>query len=369
MSIFGLGIMLLILILLILGIIVAVIKFKSSKKDEGYSALLFSYGMMLIMSASSSTTDKILVAIGVITKYENAQSLEGSFNFWYFGLGIALISISVLIYLNSKKKLYILNINAYIPMRIEDFFKGMKMSNFEFKEREIDLIKIYKRIFSKRLDDESFECIKDEIEQKVEAFKNETSDIKRGYTGIAPIPFIIYAGTFLERIQIKNYYEFDKIATQSYYKLREDKKIKFPQLKINTDIDNLNKLNTEVVLSISLTQFITREDLCQFLNLDIVEMGTGMTKDNIIIGKEQLFQYNNLIFETIEKLGKKLPKLKTIHIVYSGQSCLALEMGKRSIDSTRLPQIISYQFEIQSEIKYPWGIVINGADKGKLIRA
>jgi hypothetical protein len=356
------------ILILLLGVILAFLSFRKSKKEEGYSVLLFTSGMSLTMSSSSSTLDKILVGIGIITKYENASALGGDFNFWYFALGVVLIAISILMFVNAKRKLYILNINAYMPKRIEDFFKGLKMTNFEFKEREIDIIRIYKRMFSVRLDDESFECIKDEIKQKIEAFKNETKDIKRGYTGIAPIPFIIYAGTFLERTKIDSYYEFDKIDTQTYYKLTEGNNVKFSQLKINTDIDNLNQSKSEVVLAISLTQPITAADLCQFRDLEVINMGIDTPKDNAIRSKEQLYKYNKMIFETIEKLGKRLPNLRAIHLVYSGQSCLPLEMGKRSVDDTRLPQIISYQYERQSSIKYPWGIVINGQEKGKLVR-
>ena len=79
-------------------------------------------------------------------------------------------------------------------------------------------------------------------------------------------------------------------------------------------------------------------------------------------------EYVNNIFDTIEKISQKLNNIKTVNIVCSSQSCLALEMGKRSVDSTRIPEIISYQFENQSNIKYPWGIVINGKNKGKLIK-
>ena len=46
------------------------------------------------------------------------------------------------------------------------------------------------------------------------AFRNETSKITKGYTGIAPIPFIMYAGTFLNRVKINEYYEYDKIKTK-----------------------------------------------------------------------------------------------------------------------------------------------------------
>lgn len=367
MSYFNPVVILLILIIFIGGII-AIQKIKNSKKEEGFSTLLFTAGMSLIMSASSSTLDKVLVAIGVISKYENASTLGGDFNFWYFGIGVFLIIVSIWINLYSKKKLYILNINGYMPKRIEEFFKDLKMSNFEFKERELDFIKIYKKMFCVKLDDESFNCIKEEIEQKVEAFKNETKEIKRGYTGIAPIPFILYAGSFLERTKIDNYYEFDKIDTQTYYKLTEKNKLKYPELKLKTDIDNLNTSKNEIVLAISLTQLITQADLCQFSTLDIVNIGIDSPKDNSIRSKEQLQKYNNIIFNIIEDLGKKLPNLQTIHLIYSGQSCLPLEIGKRSVDNTRIPKIISYQYERQQSVKYPWGIIINGQEKGKLIK-
>lgn len=357
------------ILIAIIGFIVSFSKFKNSKKEEGFSTMLFTSGMSLITSSSSGLFDKILVGIGIVTKYENTSSLEGDFNLWYFGLGVILILLWVWINLNFKRRQYILNINGYMPKRIEDFFQNLKMTNFEFKEREIDFIRIYKKMFSINLDNESFNCIKEEIEQKVEAFKNETREIKRGYTGIAPIPFIIYAGTFLERTKIDSYYEFDKIENHTYYKLIEEGKIHYPKLNLNTDINNLDTSTTDVVLAISLTQQITEADLYQFLDFNKVRMSIDAPKDNAIISKEQLQKYNNSIFDTIEDLGKKLPNLETIHLIYSGQSCLPLEIGKRSIDNTRIPKIISYQYERQHPIKYPWGIVINGVEKGKLIKA
>lgn len=71
-----------------------------------------------------------------------------------------------------------------------------------------------------------------EIEEQVNAFKNETIERKRGYTGIAPIPFIMYAGTLLERGEINYYYEFDKIDTNDYYKLEHKKNKKYSKLNL-----------------------------------------------------------------------------------------------------------------------------------------
>lgn len=364
-------IIVILLIVILLGGIYAFNKFKKNKKEESFSALLFTSGLTLVVSSSSSFFDKILVGMGVLLKYSKPIELEGDFNIYYFCLGTTLIIISIIMNIYIKKKLYVLNINGYSNKKIELFLTKIKISNYDFKEREVNFVNLYKRIFSLRLDNESFECIKVEIEDEIKTFKNETIDKKIGYTGIAPIPFIIYAGTFMDRIKIDNYYEYDKIETNTYYTLKSNKKANYPKLNIITDINEIDKNKNEIVIAISLTQPITDSAISQFVcNSNVVKMGVSKPTDNTIRYREQLNEYVNLLFEIIEQLGRVIPNLSKIHLVYSGQSCLALEIGKRCVDTTRIPQIISYQFENQSTtVKYPWGIIINGVDKGKLIKA
>ena len=356
------------IIIVVAGVIFAIRKFRKSKKEEGFASLLFTTGITLILTSTPATVDKFLVFIGIITKYENAQILAGTFNYYYFFTGILLVGMSIWLNIYSKKKIYVLNINGYMVKKLENYFKDLKMSNFEFKEREVDFVNIYKKMFAPTLNEDVFECIKEEIEEKVTAFKNESNGLKRGYTGIAPIPFIMYAGTFLEREVIDEYYEFDKVNTNTYYKLSKNKNVNTPKINVKTDIDSLNKSSKELVISISLTQQISEGDLSQFSNIEKVSIGIDNPQDNTIQNKEQLYEYRNFIVENIESISKEFSDLKTIHLIYSGQSCLPLEIGRRSIDSTRLPEIISYQYERQSNIKYPWGIVINGQSKGKLIK-
>ncbi|HBG8471718.1 TPA: SAVED domain-containing protein [Clostridioides difficile] len=358
------------IIVIIIGIIFTVLKFKKSKKEEGVASLLFTTGITLITSSTPATIDKCLDLLCNMTKLNNTVSSTDGFNYPYFVVGVILVGISIFQYIHIKKKIYILNINGYMHKKIEDFFGNLKIDNFEFKEREIDFVKIYKKLFCYKLNEEAFMCIKEDIEDKVKAFKEETkNNIKRGYTGIAPIPFIMYAGTFLQRENIDEYYELDKISSETYYKLTTHKGVDFQEIKLKTDINSLNKSNTELVVTISLTQKITDSDLSQFSNIDKIHIGIDDLKDNAIRSKEILNEYKNFIFDNIEKLLKEFPYLKTIHLVYAGQSCLALEMGKRSFDSTRLPEIIIYQYEGQSNKKYPWGIIINGQKKGDLVKA
>ncbi|MDU2895244.1 MAG: SAVED domain-containing protein [Clostridium sp.] len=355
-------------IIIIIGSIWVWYEIRKSKQVESFSVILFTTGLSLVTSSSSSFFDKVLMAFGVAMNYSNPVALGGDFNKYYFALGVLLIGISIYIRCYVKKKLYILNINSYFHRSIEEYMNSKNLKVFDFRQREIDFVNVYKKIFKERLDDESFSCIKSEIEDKVKAFKNEAKAFRRGYTGIASIPFVIYAGTFLERTSIDDFYEFDKVTTQDYYKLSDKSKNNYPELKVITDINSLNNSESDAIVAISVTGKISDEDISQFTTDNIIRIEVDNPKDNTITEVAQLDKYTNVIMTLIEELGKKIPSLNTIHLLYSGQSCMALELGKRCIDSTRLPEIISYQYERQSEKKYPWGIVVNGMNKGKLIK-
>lgn len=347
-------------------------QFKNNKRDSSFATILFSSGMLLITSASSSALDKILVALGIIVKYENPTSLEGDFNIFYFVFGCILVVLAIGLWLYGKKKLYVLNINGYSRMRLESYIPEVVIQNSDFKEREIDFVNIYRHLFSANKDVDSFECIKSEIKDKVEAFKSEANKIPKGYTGIAPIPFIMYAGTFMDRVKIDEYYEYDKVEAKTYYTLK-DKSIlsKYPVLKDCTNHQHFDENKNELVVAVSLTQQIVDSQMTQFLSdCNVVKFEIERPIDNAIRYKQQLNEYVNLIISTFEELSKKHSNITRIHFIYSGQSCLAFEIGKRCVDSTRIPQIISYQFENQNQnIKYPWGIVINGLHKGNLVKA
>lgn len=356
-------------VIVVIGIIFAVIKFKSNKKEEGFAGILFSNGITLILASAPETIDKLLVLVGILTKYENAETFAGDFNYYYFIVGILLVGLSIYLNIYSKKKIYVLNINGYMSKRLENYFKDLKMSNFDFKEREVDFIKIYKKMFISNLNEDSFECIKEEIEEKVTAFKHESNGVKRGYTGIAPIPFIMYAGTYLNRVNIDEYYEFDKKITNKYYSLSSKKKT-YPKLKLKTDLNQLDVNKNEVLMAISLTQSIEDNVLTQFIpNCNIVRIEVDNPEDNTIRNKKQLVEYVDVIIKAIENIKRVIPNLK-VNLVYSGQSCLALELGKVFFDDTRMPEVTNYHYDFQNQVtKYPWGIIINGHNKGKLIKA
>lgn len=59
-------------------------QFKKNNRENSFATILFSNGMLLIVSSSSSFFDKVLVGLGVIAQYDNAVSLAGEFNIFYF---------------------------------------------------------------------------------------------------------------------------------------------------------------------------------------------------------------------------------------------------------------------------------------------
>lgn len=339
------------------------------KKDENISNIaFFTLGSTLILNAGGDKWDLILKGLAITNDREYAFQMIQDFKWQYFILGIILIGISAFLTYYKKTNVKILNINGYFKRNLDEYIEKNKDISKNIREYEINIIDIYKRLFKDNLDNDSYQCIIGKIQEDVNAFKNLSESGKKGYTGIAPIPFIMYAGTFLERQKFDEYYEFDKKEKQTYYKL-EDKKIKiYPKLRVEQEIKDLDKNKKDVVIAISITSKITNEQLIQFnKKCNVVNIGIEHPCDNAIKSKKQLIEYTNKIFDIIQTIFEMHGQIENVHIVCSSQSCLAIEMGKRSIDDTRLPQIIIYQFEAQGEVKYPWGIKLNGKEKGKLI--
>lgn len=358
------------LIITIISVLVVYMLWKKFKQnDENVSNIAVStLGTTLILNASGGTFDWILKCIAIVTNREYAYEMTQEFNIPYFVLGIVLILVSIILTYLKKTKVTVLNINGYFKRNIREHVKESRDLRNDFREYEINFIDIYKKIFKKNLDKESYECIIEKIKEDVNAFKNVSTDGKRGYTGIAPIPLITYAGTFLERERIDEYYEFDKINSNTYYKLK-DKGV-YPNIKMYYDINSIDRSKKDIVIAISITAQIQEAQLQQFSeNCNILNIGIDNPSDNVIKYKKQLFKYTNTILEAIQEIFKSFGELNNVHIVCSSQSCLALEIGKRCVDDTRLPQIIVYQYEAQNDVKYPWGIRINGENKGELILA
>lgn len=345
-----------VILVFICGFIFAIKHFSQQQREEALSDILITTGIELIITSFGTFDDKLLAFLS------NSQTQT---NYVQLVIGILLLAVGIIFYFYIKNRLYILNINGYFDKRIEQHHNDLNLSSFEFKEREIDFI----RLFRKGINSQVAQDIQEEINEKITTFKTESKDKSRAYTGIAPIPFIFVAGKLFARENIDRYFEYDKF-NQSYYSLATCRKKRKPYSTLEqvTSMDSTSDVTTEeIVVAISVTQQITAPQLIQFSS-PIIHVSIKQPGDNAIKYKDQLDAYTKTIYEILLSLPNHFHNLKRIHLLYSGQSCLAFEVGKL-IDDNRMVEIINYQYVQNNQPKYPWGIVLNGERKGTYIES
>lgn len=212
----------------------------------------------------------------------------------------------------------------------------------------------------------------DTIVSKCLDFKSRfQSHDKTYFTGMSPIPYEVYAGTFFNGSNVNRYLEYDSKRTKMFYELESTNsnisKMLFGEEILHfTTSENLNE-NQELHVSIEVTSRINARDLLQFQNYSNVVFSLSENKDNLIRTMDQLSNLKNDVSTLLEEYGKK--GYKRIHVTAAIPSCLAVEIGKEIAQlGNRLPEIIVYHYVHTNDIKYPFGLIVNGAKKGELYR-
>lgn len=354
-----------VILIMLIGMFYIFNNFKSKKKEQGISSILLTIGLSLVVGSFGDIWSNINQMITVVFLSESvhdvikANSSFSQTNWIQLITGFLLMGIGFYLVYFDKNKLFILNINSYFDKRIESSNKDLGLSTFEFKEREIDLIKIYKKKSTETTYEEILEIIRD----KTTSFSSESRNFRRGFTGIAPIPFIMWAGLYLKREKINDYFEYDKVLTDKFYKLKKDGK--YSQIQKEEFLKQNYSNTNEIVITVSITKNITLEQIKQFGETERIELFINEPKDNAIKYRSQLIEYAQEIVNTIEDISAS-GSFKKVHLLISSQSCLALEIGRR-VDDRRMAEIICYFFDVNQDKNYPWGITMNGENKGKII--
>jgi hypothetical protein len=208
------------------------------------------------------------------------------------------------------------------------------------------------------------------IKKVCEAFVNRSKGFKSCFTGMAPIPYTILAGTYLAAGEVRRYFEYRR-ADSKYYELAKKSKKKYDTLNVIFP-NHMDESAAEVVVALSITRRVQQSDLIQFSGKDIIEIHLPHPEDNVVTSVTQLDEYAGFVMDKIEDLKQSYPALQKVHFVASIPSCVSVELGKRfALNAHRLPQIISYHFVSSETPKYPFGIVVcdgSTTDTGKLIR-
>lgn len=284
--------------------------------------------------------------------------------------GFALIGVGIYYRKNLKEKIHVLNMHGLMPRDISDAsaIKELKLVDYKVKEQVIDFIPFFDEgMIDYKIN--GFIC--KQIENDVLKFTAKISDKIGCFTGMAPIPYTIYAGTFMENANIKRYFEYDgRSGQKKYYELkkatRKQKKNGWPRLEVVFP-NSINEDSTEIVLAISISHIITDENLVQFTGRDVVALRIQGAADNVIQSKEQLEEYSTGIYNCINSdIDNAYPRLQKIHLVASIPSCISIELGKNiGLRVNRNVNIIAYHFMRTATPLYKFGVCVNGNSKGQ----
>lgn len=268
----------------------------------------------------------------------------------------------------TKIKLPLLNmLGIHFQAHVNQVGCSGELAGCEFDENDIDFTMLFD--ISGKISNPINKKICDMIYNKCTSFIGVASKSKTAYvTGMSPIPYEVFAGTFLNGSNVNDYLEYDSKDSKKFYALKNRCSIlqKFfgkHTLDYN-DSENLIE-SKELNFIISVSSQITDEDVNQFQTFSNYKIELCEIKDNAITEKEQLIELKNSICHLMEQYGKK--GYKRIHITAAIPTCLAVEIGKEIAHyGNRLPEIVVYHYVKTSEKKYTFGLIVNGSQKGSL---
>lgn len=289
---------------------------------------------------------------------------------WSLIAGFVLLGVGILILVFIRDRFYVLNMfGLYSKREIGDKqnVKQLKLNDYKIRERFIDFV----NVFNMGIDEKTNSIIVSKIEEECTKFRDRSVEFKKGFTGTAPIPYTILAGTYLVDCEPKRFFEW-KREGEKFIELSNKKKADYPELMIK-EVDNPNTDAESIIVAISTTRRIQKHQLSVFGEQDIVEIYLDECQDNNIVYIKQLQEYRKVILDELEGLGnEKYTHLNQINLVASIPSCLSLEIGRMiAQNNSRMKKIVAYHFVNQNPKLYPFGITVTEAQgqykKGELI--
>lgn len=334
------------LLIVVSGLILLIWKTKKQQKETGFAYTFITAGLAMVTEAFGTFSDKFFAAITGDTVSNNVLQII---------VGFALIAIGFWMNSYIRNKLSILNLLGVKERRIEEHREDVGLNQFEFKEREIDL----GHYATMEMNADRYKEATDLIKLKVESFYSENKEVKKGYTGTAPIPLTLYAGYCYKGGPTTEFFEYDR-SSHKYNKLKkgDNPETAYEKLKLLHPLDSYNlEEETEVVLGISVTMKIREEQVEQF-KAPFIHLSIDNPKQNAIEFEEQLKEYVEKTSSILIDLGN-VYNIKKIHLVISSQSCFVFEIGKQLITETYMPEVINYHFVNNGTPPYQWGISFN----------
>lgn len=357
--------------MLFIAFLVWIIVINASKsKQSALPLLLIHEGIGLLGSGILDCFDYSLF-LNIKTNIGSAFGYVKSpdTNYVLLGCGIILIILGVILWHSIRKRVYVLNMLGKVKHEISDVetVNSLRLKDYQLKETVLDL-----RWVANDVNQQTWEKAKAQIEEYIGEFSARSDASTVCFTGMAPIPFEVYAGTCMTGHTIKRFFEY-KRSEDTYYELIHKHIVSPMRWLKNKKIPTLTESiltgdnSAEVVIAVSITQKVQDSDLTQF-NYPIIRLGIDNPKDNIITSIIQLRDYVNKTNELIIELKNIYPNLTRIHLVSAVPSCYAFDLGcKLGHLDNRFPEIVVHHYVSTASPKYKYGIVVTGENKGNLV--
>lgn len=331
-----------------------------SAADKSVGYLLIATGTPMVASLSTGWSD---FAMSLVDNLFGFQILSGGTEYDRYiqvALGLVLVVLGIYELHKETRQYTLLNMPGLMQHDADsnEILKTLKLSYNQYKEIVLDTTWLIPDIANMRQRD--FDKLKNNIE--IIERKYCAKDTKKVFSGMAPIPFVIYAGTCHTGNDIKKFAEYN--AAQHLYTLLNDKK-KYAKLHE----EELTATDTaEVVISFSTTVRINATDMAQF-NCPCFRVYLQDSHDNAITSQRQLDEYVNTLVAYIEEVCKRNPNVAKIHLLCATQTCFAYQLGiKLSHMQNRIKEVISYHYISSHNPHYPVGICVCGENRGKIYR-
>ena len=347
-----------------------VTRYRSKSKQSDFPLLLIYEGVGFLGSGILGSFDydvslNISTNIGAFVGYIKSPDT----NYVLIGCGVFFTILGITLWQSLRKRVYVLNMLGRVKHEISDMrtVDSLRLKDYQLKETVLDL-----RWAANDVNQQTWGHAKSQIEEYIGEFSARSDGSTVCFTGMAPIPFEVYAGTCMTGHTIKRFFEY-KRSEDSYYELVDKgscspvgwlkrEKVSTPTASISTGDDS-----SEIVIAVSISQTILDCDLTQF-DCPKVRLAMDNPKDNFITSITQLRDCVDRTIELIMETKEVYPSLVRIHLVSAVPSCYAFELGcKLGHLDNRFPEIVVHHYASTASPKYRYGIVVTGVDKGNLV--
>ena len=171
------------------------------KEENTISYILIAAGVTLILSGVPTFEELLL---GIVANLLNFKLVAAEGEYWVRIIaGLALIVLGIALVFKIKKRIYVLNMYGIAAKKnIDDpkSAKDLKLAEYKIKEQVVNFTPFFE---GNAMTQKMNNSICEQINEETKRFSAKASEQKEScFTGMAPIPYTVYAGTLLEEAKI-----------------------------------------------------------------------------------------------------------------------------------------------------------------------